>query len=218
MRPFLLSLLAATTLATAAAAPGVASAQPPGRFDGPGMGPGGPGRWDGNINQRQAEIYGRIDAGVRSGALTRNEGAQLRAEFQAIVRIEADYRRSGRGLTPTERAHLDRRLDMLERRLRADAADGDRRWSNLDRRQAVFDQRLDQAVRERRVSQRAAASLRMEFRDIARLERQYRMSRPGITPQERADLNARFNRMEANFRAAQMPNDSLFDMLFGLMN
>lgn len=208
MRPILLSLLAATALATAAAAPGVVSAQPPGAAW----------RWDGNINQRQREMETRIDAGVRSGALTRNEAAQLRAEFQAIVRIEAGYRQSGRGLTPAERQYLDQRLDRLERRLRFDSTDGDRRWNNLNQRQAVFDQRLDQAVRDRRVSPRAAASLRMEFRDIARLERQYRMSRPGITPRERADLNARFNRMEANFRAAQMPNDNLFDMLFGLLN
>ena len=170
----------------------------------------------GNINQRQIDIEARIEAGVRNRTLTRREAAELRAEFQAIARIENDYRSSGRGLTQVERQSLDRRIEMLERRLREDRRDDDRRWTQLDQRQAEFDQRLDQAVRERRVSPRDAAALKMEFRSIARLERQYRMSRPGITPPERLELNRRFDRMEANFRASISPTDNLFDLLLGL--
>jgi hypothetical protein len=169
-----------------------------------------------NINQRQRDLDAKIDAGVRNGGLTAREASDLRAEFQSIARQEAQYRASGRGLTQAERASLEQRLDRLDRQVARNRADDDRRWTNLDQRQAGFDQRLDQAVRERRVSSREAQSLRAEFRSIARLERQYRRSRPGITPAERADLNRRFDRMEANFRASMTPSDNLFDLLLGL--
>jgi hypothetical protein len=171
-----------------------------------------------NINQRQRELDARIDAGVRDRTLTPAEAAQLRREFQDIARDEANYRANGRGLTVAERAALDSRFDALERRIRINRSDDDRRWTNLDQRQVEFNNRLNQAVRDRRLSYRAAANLRNEFANIARLERQYRRSRPGITQAERADLNARFNRMEANFRASVTnPNglELLFDSLFG---
>ena len=172
-----------------------------------------------SINQRQIALDARIDAGLRDRTLTPNEAAQLRREFQDIARMEANYRANGRMLSPAERADLDRRLDALDRRVRADRRDDDRRWTNLDQRQAQFNDRLNQAVRDRRMTTRSAANLRNEFAGIARLERQYRISRPGITPAERADLNARFNRMEGNFRAS-VSNTSglevLFESLFGL--
>lgn len=170
-----------------------------------------------NINERQREIEARIDAGVRSRMLTRMEAAQLRAEADAIARIEEQYRASGRGLSPVEREYLDRRMAALERRLREDRRDDDRRWSRLDERQLAFDQRLDEAVRNGQVHPRQAAALRQEFRYIARLERQYRRSPPGITPPERRDLNRRFDRMEMNFQASASPPGSLFDLLFGLV-
>lgn len=169
-----------------------------------------------NINQRQRELLNRIDAGVRQGAITRREESELRREYDAIARIEAYYRTSGRGLSRAERSYLDDRFDRLERRVRHDRRDDDQRWTQLDARQAAFDRRLDDAVRSHRVSSREAASLRAEFRTIARLERHYRNSRPGITPVERADLNRRFDRMEANFRASTSPTDNLFDLLLGL--
>lgn len=169
-----------------------------------------------NINQRQRDLDAKIDMGVRNGGLTAREASDLRNEFQSIARQEARYRASGRGLTQVERAGLEQRLDRLDRQVARNRADDDRRWSNLDQRQAGFEQRLNQAVRDRRVSAREAQNLRVEFRGIARLERQYRRSRPGITPAERADLNRRFDRMEANFRASMTPSDNLFDLLLGL--
>ena len=171
-----------------------------------------------SINQRQAELDARIDAGIRDRSLTPGEAARLRAEFQDIVRQEGIYRASPPGLTRDERADLDRRMDDLDRRIHVNRNDDDRRWSNLDQRQAQFNERLDRAVRNRRISRVEAASLRQEFDQIARLERQYRRSPPGITPQERADLNARFDRMQAHYRTAvrtQGSFDDFFDQLFG---
>lgn len=77
-----------------------------------------------SIAERQAALDGRIDAGMRSGRLTRHEAWRLRAEFHDISR-RADAYRAG-GLTRWERADLDRRFDRLSQRIRVEAHDGDR--------------------------------------------------------------------------------------------
>jgi hypothetical protein len=213
MKRTLLPLLAATALGLAI--PAVAGAQ----------------TWM-SINQRQAQLDQRIDAGVRSGQLTPAEAARVRAEFQDILRLESAYRRDG--LSYQERAELDRRFDMLESRVIAERRDDQRRygqndrydydrWQNLNQRQAQFNQRLRRAVRDRRLTQRQADNLRLEFDRIARIERDYR--RGGLTRSERADLDARMDRLQLSFRQSvnanqygygygQAPN--LFDYIFGI--
>lgn len=103
MKKILLSLLAATAVAGVALP--AAAAQP--------------------INQRQAEIERRIDIGVRNHSLTRREASGLRAEADQIQRIESRYRRDG--LSRWERADLDRRLDVLSRKIRFERHDRDNR-------------------------------------------------------------------------------------------
>jgi hypothetical protein len=78
-----------------------------------------------SINQRQRTLDNRIDAGVNSGRLTRNEAAQLRAEFRQIASLEANYRRNG--LNNQERRELDRRFDRLSAELTAQLNDRQRR-------------------------------------------------------------------------------------------
>jgi hypothetical protein len=80
-----------------------------------------------NINQRQAQLDRRIDQGVRSGQLTRAEAVRLRAEFRGIVALEARYRQSRPGLTMAERADLDRRFDVLARKIRWERRDWEQR-------------------------------------------------------------------------------------------
>lgn len=106
MKKFLIPLLAASTLAGAAMP---AAAAP----------------WI-NVNQRQAQIDHRIDMGVRNGSLTRREAANLRYEFQGIVRLEMQYRRTG-GLQRWEMVDLDRRLDRLSAKVRYERHDRDDR-------------------------------------------------------------------------------------------
>lgn len=104
-------LIAATAATLAIATPMAASAAP----------------WQ-NINARQARIDARIDQGVRSGALNRNEAYRIRSDFRALSAREADYRRSG-GLDNRERADLDRRFDALSARVKVQKHDGQhRRW------------------------------------------------------------------------------------------
>lgn len=68
-----------------------------------------------NINAAQRNIDRRIDQGVRRGDITRREAVQLRAEFRQIANLEQRYRRGG--LTRWERVDLDRRLDVLSRKV-----------------------------------------------------------------------------------------------------
>jgi len=108
MKRLTLSLLAAT--AALAVAPVAAQAAP----------------WM-SINQRQANLDQRIDQGVRSGELTRQEAYRLRAEFRDLNRLERHYRRSGGHLDYRERADLDRRFDRLSAQVRVEKHDYQRR-------------------------------------------------------------------------------------------
>jgi len=164
-----------------------------------------------SINQRQERLDSRIDAGVRSGDLTRGEAVRLRADFNDLARLEARYR-STYGLSLSERQDLDRRFDALSARIRYERNDGqdrgDRwndgrgrndRWIPINQRQRMLDQRIDAGLRDRSLSRNEAFRLRAEFQDIARLEANYR--RGGLDNRERADLDRRFDRLSYRIQA-----------------
>lgn len=109
MKRLVMSLLAASTVA--AALPAAAQAAP----------------WT-PINQRQASLEQRIDQGVRSGQLTRQEAYRLRGEMRDLNRLEARYRRSGGHLDGRERADLNRRFDRLSAQVFDQKHDPQRRY------------------------------------------------------------------------------------------
>lgn len=151
------------------------------------------------INARQAQLDQRIDAGVRNGSLTRQEAIMLRAEFDNLARIEANYRRSN-GLSAWERADLDRRFDALSARIRYERHDrDDRNWQPINQRQRQLDARIDAGVRDGSLTRREAANLRAEFQNIVRLEARYRAN--GLNRNERADLDRRMDRLSAIIQA-----------------
>jgi hypothetical protein len=156
------------------------------------------------INQRQANLDARIDAGVRSGDLTRNEAMRLRAEFRDLARLEAHYRASY-GLSPAERRDLDMRFDRLSARIRFERNDWqdrdryDRNWMPINQRQRIIDNRIDRGIRDGRLTRSEAYRLRTEYGRIAALEARYR--RNGLSYQERRDLDRRFDRLDARLSA-----------------
>ena len=75
-----------------------------------------------SINERQARLNARIDAGVRSGQISPVEAVRLRTEFLALARLEDTYRATG-GLTAWERQDLERRFDALATRIRFERRD-----------------------------------------------------------------------------------------------
>ena len=158
-----------------------------------------------SINQRQANLDARIDAGVRSGQLTRSEAARLRAEFHALARLEARYRASY-GLSRAERADLDRRFDALSARIRYERNDrDDRGWMPINQRQNMIENRINAHIRSGRLTRSEAYQLRQEFNEIARIESRYR--RNGLTFAERRDLDRRFDRLTAHLEASVYDRD-----------
>lgn len=196
MKKFTLALLAATAMAGAAVPATMATAQP--AFQ--------------SINQRQANLDQRIDAGVRNGSLTRAEAATLRAEFQALVRMEADYRRSGGVFTQFERQDLDRRFDILSRKINIERNDNDDRggWQNINQRQANLDRRIDAGVRNGSLTRSEAMRLRAEFQQIVRLEAQYRRSGNGLNQVERRELDRRFDALSRQIRDERSDNNGWY--------
>lgn len=82
------------------------------------------GGWQ-NISQRKYQLDRRIDVGERNRQLSRREATRLRAELNALVRLERTYLRGG--LSWRERADLDRRYDRLAVQVRAERRDHDNR-------------------------------------------------------------------------------------------
>ena len=113
MKKILLSIAAVSAIA--AAVPAVASAQAYGYDRGPDRG------YDRGYNQdvggdRVARLDDRIDRGIRSGGLTRNEAWRLKGELRETARLESRYRRGG--LSGWEREDLDRRYDRISAQIR----------------------------------------------------------------------------------------------------
>jgi len=76
---------------------------------------------------------------------------------------------------------------------------------NINARQERLDQRIDRGLRSGDLSRREAARLRAEFRAIARLEANYRIN--GLSFRERAELDRRFDRLEARIRLERRDRD-----------
>lgn len=123
MKTLMVTLAAATALSAT-----VAAAQPYG-YGVPAYGAPAYGarQWM-PIEQRIERIEFRIGQGVRSGQLTRREAYHLRAQLNGVMRLETRYSRNG--LSPWERADLNRRLDALTENLRIARRDDDRRYGS----------------------------------------------------------------------------------------
>ncbi|MDO8901709.1 MAG: hypothetical protein Q7V15_10170 [Phenylobacterium sp.] len=148
--------------------------------------------WD-SINQRQAQIDARIDAGLRDRTLTTQDAARLRAEFRDIARLETQYVQGG--MTSAQQADLDRRFEALNARIPGQGQYGQYGWQSIDQRQVQVDARIDAGLRDRTLTTQEAARLRAEFREIARLETQYMQG--GMTSAQQADLDRRFEALSA---------------------
>lgn len=89
---------------------------------------GGPGRgWGQSIDRRQYDQRERIEQGLRSGALTREEARSLAAEQRAIRQEERAYRSDG-VLTRAEREDLWRDLNVAGRNIYTQTHDAERRY------------------------------------------------------------------------------------------
>ena len=83
-------------------------------------------------------------------------------------------------------------------------------WQSVNQRQANLEQRINQGVRSGELTRREADRLRGEFRSITRLEASYRRSN-GLSMRERADLDARFDRLSRQVQVQKHDRDDRHD-------
>ena len=76
-----------------------------------------------NINKREAKQQHRIAQGIENGTLTPKETARLERQEARINELEAKDRKSGGGLSPEERAELNRLLNTESHRIYAQQHD-----------------------------------------------------------------------------------------------
>jgi len=89
--------------------------------------------WHGSIKDRIREDHRRIERGFERGSLTRREARRLGGELDHILDRIDWLRRDGR-LNRTEREVIHRDLDRLEREIRREKRDDDRRdWRGYER-------------------------------------------------------------------------------------
>jgi hypothetical protein len=77
-----------------------------------------------SVNKRQVRQQHRIAQGIQNGTLTPRETAMLERQEARIDVLEAKDRRSGGGLSPKERAELNRLLNSESHRIYVQKHDG----------------------------------------------------------------------------------------------
>lgn len=93
--------------------------------------------WHGTIRERIRENHRRIERGIERGSLTRREARRLGNELDHILDRIDWLRRDGR-LNAYEREVIHRDLDMLERDIRREKRDDDRRyWRGYERERTL---------------------------------------------------------------------------------
>lgn len=145
------------------------------------------------LNTQRAQFESRLDADVRSGAISSSAASSLSAEYGDLVALEARYAADGR-VSNQERADLSERYRAFSTRYQAggqsgydDDYDG---WRPLAESRAAFDARVNAGVRNRTLTRTQAARLSTDFDALVRLETSY--ERNGIDAREREDLEARW--------------------------
>jgi len=160
--------------------------------------------------ERQAILNDRVDAGLATGEITGAEARMVRDDMASLVALEGRYRYGG--LTARERLDLDRRFGLIDDQMRlavrtsgVGPAGG---AAAMEDRKLDIDARIDQGARSGELTGAEAAALRDEFNDIARVEASYRVD--GLSPEERADLNRRFDDLSAEIRVARTDADRVY--------
>lgn len=143
------------------------------------------------IADGRVEFERRVDAAVSARRLSRSDSSRLKADYQALIQIEAGYLRDG-VISQTERQDLDSRLDALDVRV-GDVNFGGPALTPRARLDAI-----GSALPASGLSSSAQAQLRIEHEDLSRLENAY--ARLNASADERAYLERRLVDLETRAR------------------
>lgn len=159
------------------------------------------------IIERQAVLNDRIDAGLATGEITGAEARMMRDDMASLVALEGTYRYGG--LSARERLDLDRRFALIDDQMRlAVRTGGADSYVAMEDRKLDLDARIEQGLRSGQLTTAEAEVLRDDFNEIARIEASYRVD--GLSAEERADLNRRFDELGATIRVARADTDRTY--------
>ena len=147
------------------------------------------------LGSQQSTFNTRLDAQVRSGALSQYSADRIRTDYDALVRLEAQYGQDGR-FTTQERQDLTARYNALTSALN-DGGYGDDigGYQSAADGRADFEARIDAAVRARTLTRTDATRLRSDYAAIVTAEAQFQ--RDGLSARERQDIEARLDAIDA---------------------
>jgi hypothetical protein len=149
------------------------------------------------LGAQRVQFDARVDAEVRSGALTSPTAQRLKAEYSDLVTLEARYGYDRR-FSSSERAELATRYrdltDVLDQGDFDDANDNAR--VAVAGGQVEFNRRVDAAFADRRLNRAAATRLRADYAALVRIERGY-LADSRLTSAERDDLETRLDALDA---------------------
>lgn len=148
------------------------------------------------LGNQRAEFTARVDADMRSGVITQDTGMRLKADYAALVDLEARYG-SDRLFTTNERAELTSSYNVLLQVL-ADRRYADSVTASADVRdgQAEFNRRVDARVAARKLTRTAGTRLKTDYAALVQVEAGY--LRDGtLSEDERDDLDTRLDALDA---------------------
>lgn len=77
-----------------------------------------------HVNKRQNRQHCRIKRGIQNGELTKAETKRMREKQKALAKQEKYFRKSGQGLSKTEKAILNKEQDQLSKNIYRQKHDG----------------------------------------------------------------------------------------------
>ncbi len=163
------------------------------------------------LAQQRAQYESRIDGDVRSGALSSFSGNRAKADYRALVGLEARYG-ADRRFTPQERADLNARYNSLTQLVAEGGYSGgvSGGGSVADQR-GEFESRVDNAVRARQISRTQGTQLKTDFASLVRLEENY-LRDGALSVRERDELETRLDALDTRVGdvggSASRPRDS----------
>ena len=156
-----------------------------------------------NIRARISQLRSDANVAVQSGQISHSEFINMNAELDRIANIEASY--AGNGMTFGEAQAIVGMLDSAATRLTNfgygnvsqfpnwNPRPSNYGFANINERQAFIQRRIDMGVRNGRLTQFEANSLRAQLDRIGRDEANARMG--GLSGWERQNLLSRLDRL-----------------------
>jgi hypothetical protein len=159
------------------------------------------------LADQRFEFESRVDAEVRQRTLSFADGDRIKADYRALVDLEARYGSDGQ-IDTNERRDLSQRYTALTEALqRGSYGGGNNQYpgggygntgntATVAQGETEFRVRVDAQLNARRISRTEASRLRSDYTALIRLEEQY--LRDGyLDDRERSDIDERLDALDA---------------------